>query len=83
MSLDEDVKLSAYWEATQSYLFLCFCFKFFHNKMSSKNYIMRGASEKNPVNKHQKSKISFSKAFLLTTFCYPFHDMNNIFSIFS
>ena len=32
MSMAEDVKLNAYWEATQSYPFCVFAFNFFQNK---------------------------------------------------
>ena len=53
MSLAEDVKLSAYWEAAQSYPFLCFSFSFFFRiNTLSKNDIMKGAHVRNPVNKH-------------------------------
>ena len=64
MSLAEDVKLSAYWEAAQSYIFCVFPLSFFDRiNILSKNYIMKGASTRNPVNKHQKAQLSFSKPF--------------------
>ena len=63
MSLAKDVKLSAYWEATQSYPFCVFAFSFFRIKTLSKNYIIRGACARNLVNKHQKAQMSFSKPF--------------------
>ena len=64
MSLAEDVKLSGYWEAAQSYPFcvfpLVFCFRI---NTLSKNHIMKGARARNPMNKHQKAQMSFSKPF--------------------
>ena len=46
MSLAEDVKLSAYWEAAQSYLFCVFRLSFFFRiNTLSKNHIMKGARE--------------------------------------
>ena len=62
-SVAEDVKLSAYWEAAQSYPFCVFLLVFFRTKTSSKNYIMKGARATDPVNKHQKAQMSFSKPF--------------------
>ena len=46
------------------------------------NYIMKGARVRNPVNKHQKAQMSFSKPFLFTTFCYLFHAMIVILATF-
>ena len=63
MSLAEDVKLSAYWEATQSYSFYVFLLVFFKIKTSLKNYIMKGARARDPMNKHQKAQMNFSKPF--------------------
>ena len=48
----------------------------------SKNDIMKGARTRNPVNKHQKAQMSFSKPFLLTTFYHLFHAMIIILAIF-
>ena len=63
MSLAEDVKLSAYLEAAQSYPFCVFPLVFFRINTLSKNHIMKGARARNPVNKHQKAQMSFSKPF--------------------
>ena len=55
MSLAEDGKLSAYWEAAQSYQFCVFPLVFLRINTLSKNDIMKGARTRNPVNKHQKA----------------------------
>ena len=62
MSLAKDVKLSACWEAAQSYPF-CVFLLFILNKTSSKNYIMKGERARDPVKKHLKAQMSFSKPF--------------------
>ena len=83
MRIAEDVKLSAHWEATQSYPFCVFLFSFFIIKTLLMNYIMKCTCPRNPVNKHQKAQMSFfSTLFFLTTFCYLFHAMINILTIF-
>ena len=75
MSLAKDVKLSAYWEAAQSYHFCVFPLVFLRINTLLKNDIMKGARTRNPVNKHQKPQMSFSKPFspyhILSSFsCY-------------